>query len=236
MPPIAASLKNTLKPRRQSSLQGKQAITAELRSCGPQVAGIIRQLGRRARRRYQVGRAYDMAREIARHVKLGSQVVDVGCGNGFTAHHLSALLQRPVFGVDVMPTVSAPIVYKQFDGLHLPFAAASQDAVLLCYVLHHCANPAGLLADVCRVLRPGGRAIVYEDVPESWFDRLLCWRHERDWRFKGGPCAFLPVLAWQGLFATLGFRTLAWRALSRLRDPTNPVRRSMLVLERSERS
>jgi cyclopropane fatty-acyl-phospholipid synthase-like methyltransferase len=34
-------------------------------------------------RRRKVGRAYDMALEIARILKPGSAVLDVGCGNGF---------------------------------------------------------------------------------------------------------------------------------------------------------
>ena len=50
----------------------------------------------RERRRRKVGRAYDMALEIARAIPCGSEVLDVGCGNGFIAHHLSALLGKSV--------------------------------------------------------------------------------------------------------------------------------------------
>src|SRR5947209_5670124 len=55
----------------------------------------------RERRRRKVGRAYDMALEIARLIPHGSEVLDVGCGNGFIAHHLSVMLGTSVVGIDV---------------------------------------------------------------------------------------------------------------------------------------
>src|SRR2546421_13102845 len=91
----------------------------------------------RERRRRKVGRAYDMALEIARVIPRGSEVLDIGCGNGFIAHHLSALLGTSVVGIDVMDATHAPIDYRQYDGREFPVADNSVDAVLLCYVLHH---------------------------------------------------------------------------------------------------
>ena len=59
---------------------------------GPLVNGIMRRL-KRERRRRKVGRAYDMALEIARAVPHGSEILDVGCGNGFIAHN--SVYKRP---------------------------------------------------------------------------------------------------------------------------------------------
>src|ERR1044071_5143135 len=91
----------------------------------------------RERRRRKVGRAYDMALEIARVLPPGTEVLDVGCGNGFIAHHLSAMLGASVVGVDVGADTDARIDYRRYDGAHIPLADNSVDAVLLCYVLHH---------------------------------------------------------------------------------------------------
>src|SRR5437899_7920639 len=74
----------------------------------------------RERRRRKVGRAYDMALEIARLVPRGSEILDVGCGNGFIAHHLSAMLSTMVVGIDLGNSVEAPIDYRPYDGVHFP--------------------------------------------------------------------------------------------------------------------
>src|SRR5215204_1824675 len=58
-----------------------------------------------ARRRRLVGRSYDMALELARVLPRAGRVLDVGCGGGYIAHHLSALLGAPVSGIDVRKTV-----------------------------------------------------------------------------------------------------------------------------------
>src|ERR1043165_9529491 len=116
------------------------------------VHGLKRRWARERRRR-KVGRAYDMALEIARFISPGSEVLDVGCGNGFIAHHLSAMLGTSVVGIDVGSSTEAAIEYRCFDGSHFPVAEDSVDAVLLCYVLHHAQDVHAVLAEVRRVLR-----------------------------------------------------------------------------------
>src|SRR5712692_10193942 len=74
----------------------------------------------RERRRRKVGRAYDMALEIARVIPRGSEVLDVGCGNGFIAHHLSAILGISVLGINLGNNADAPIDYRQYDGAQFP--------------------------------------------------------------------------------------------------------------------
>src|SRR5688572_26071853 len=74
----------------------------------------------RERRRRKVGRAYDMALEIAREIPPRSEVLDVGCGNGYIAHHLSAILGTNVIGIDVAGSTEAPINYRKYDGREFP--------------------------------------------------------------------------------------------------------------------
>lgn len=191
----------------------------------------LRRVARRAARRRRVARAYDMAKEIAAQIEPGGQLLDVGCGSGFIAHHLVGLCGARVVGVDVAPTAEAAIPYTRYQGRCLPFDEASFDVALLCYVLHHSAEPTLLVHEVRRVLRPGGRLVVYEDLPLTAFDRFLCRRHEASWRARTGPCTFFDEAGWHAVFRGAGFTVVSARRLSRWRNAGNPVARVRFVLE-----
>lgn len=184
----------------------------------------------RERRRRKVGRAYDMALEIARVVPRRSEVLDIGCGNGFIAHHLSAMLGTGVIGMDVMEATQAPIDYRRYDGARIPLAGNSVDAVLLCYVLHHAQDVPSLLAEIKRVLRPNGLAVIYEDIPAASWDRFVCWTHDLKWQKRSGACTFYDESGWQSMFEQTGFEIIRERQLSRLRNVTHPVRRRLSIL------
>ena len=190
---------------------------------------------RRERRRRKVGRAYDMALEITRslhRVSPGSRILDVGCGSGYIAHHLSAILDTRVIGIDLNEATEAPIDYRRFDGTRFPVETQSLDAVLFCYVLHHAQELIALLSEVRRVLRAGGQVTVYEDMPESWWDRLVCGLHDRQWRNRTGPCTFQSEAGWRKLFVSAGFEVVTTRSLSRWRNLAHSVRRRIFVLQR----
>lgn len=193
----------------------------------------IQRRWRRERRRRKVGRAYDMALEIARVLPDKSRVLDVGCGNGFIAHHLSALLNAKAIGIDLDAGTEADIDYRQFDGKQFPVADRSVDAVLLCYVLHHAQNISILMKELHRCLSFGGRAVIYEDIPSGWWDRFVCWTHNLKWRKRTGPCTFRNESEWRGLFNSAGFDILTERPLSRCRNLTHPVRRRFYVLKQN---
>jgi ubiquinone/menaquinone biosynthesis C-methylase UbiE len=184
----------------------------------------------RERRRRAVGRAYDMALEIAAVVPSDSRVLDVGCGNGFIAHHLSSLLKAPVTGIDLGSRTAARIAYQPYDGRHFPAGARSFDAVLACYVLHHAQDVKTVLNEMTRTLRPGGLAIIYEDMPHNFFDRAICWSHNLQWQHRTGRCTFRNAAAWRELFQTFNFSIVGERKLSRWRNLSHPVSRRLFVL------
>jgi ubiquinone/menaquinone biosynthesis C-methylase UbiE len=195
----------------------------------------IKRRWQRERRRRKVGRAYDMALEIARAIPRGSEVLDVGCGDGFIAHHLSAMLGTTVVGIDVMKTCEAPIDYRRYDGARFPLGDDSFDAVLLCYVLHHAQDVSVVLDEMRRVLRDGGLAVIYEDIPQTWWDKGVCWIHHRQWRNRSGPCTFQSESEWRALLKSFGLEIVSERRLSRWRNFTHPVRRQIYLL-RSRRA
>jgi ubiquinone/menaquinone biosynthesis C-methylase UbiE len=190
----------------------------------------IRRRWHRERRRRKVGRAYDMAQEIAGVLLPNSRILDVGCGNGFIAHHLSALLGGSVVGMDLGKVTDAPIDYRPFKGTHFPVEDQSFDAILLCYVLHHAQDLDALMGELRRVLRDGGRAVIYEDIPETWWDRLVCAIHDRKWRNRTGRCTFHAAHEWRLLFSSAGFEVVDERRLSRWRNLAHPVSRRLYVL------
>ena len=171
-----------------------------------------------------------MAQEIARVIPRGSEVLDVGCGNGFIAHHLSAMLGTSVVGIDLETSAAAPIDYRRYHGAQFPLMDESFDAVLLCYVLHHAQDISVVLNEMQRVLREGGLAIIYEDIPRSWWDKGVCWFHNQQGRGRTGVCAFRRESEWRALFESFGFEIVNERRLSRWRNLTHPVCRRFYLL------
>jgi ubiquinone/menaquinone biosynthesis C-methylase UbiE len=192
-------------------------------------SGIKRRFNRERRRR-KVGRAYDMALEISRFIPSGAEVLDVGCGNGFIAHHLSAMVGAKVLGIDLEESTEAVIDYVRYDGTHFPAADESFGVVLSSYVLHHAQDVRAVLNEMQRVLRPGGCAIIYEDIPATWWDRFVCGIHNRQWKDRTGACTFRQESEWRGLFAECSFEIVKERQLARMRNLTHPVRRQLYVL------
>ncbi|HEX7294898.1 MAG TPA: class I SAM-dependent methyltransferase [Pyrinomonadaceae bacterium] len=193
------------------------------------LTGIQRRF-ERTRRRRKVGRAYDMALEIARVLPSGANVLDIGCGNGFIAHHLSGILKSKIVGLDVSAGPTANIDYLPYDGRHFPVQDEMFEAVLLCYVLHHAHDASLVLNEVTRVLKEDGLVIIYEDIPERWLDRAACWIHNQQWLKRTGACTFRLAAEWRQLFCGMGFEVVYERKLSRWRNVAHPVSRRFFVL------
>ena len=191
---------------------------------------------RRQRRRLTIGRAYDMALELARMVPKGATVLDVGCGNGFIAHHLTCMLNATVVGLDLGGKPEARIPYAPYDGRHFPIRDQSFDTVLLCYVLHHAQNCNLVMAEIRRVLKSGGLVFVYEDIPSGRWNKAVCWTHDRKWRGRTGPCTFRLEEDWRRLFNAAEFDIVAERPLSRWRNLAHPVSRRLYVLRINDSS
>lgn len=102
----------------------------------------------------------------------GQRALDVCCGTGDVALAL-ARTGAQVTGLDFSPEMLAvarrraqasnpPVDFVQGDALALPFADAAFDAVTISYGLRNLADFAAGLAEMARVLRPGGRLVVLD--------------------------------------------------------------------------
>jgi SAM-dependent methyltransferase len=89
-----------------------------------------------------------------------ARVLEVGAGPGFLAAHARA--ERPDLRWIATDVIETPWNDLVADGLRLPLAAASVEAVVGLDLVHHLARPAAFFAEAARVLVPGGRVAVVE--------------------------------------------------------------------------
>lgn len=93
-----------------------------------------------------------MSKHLAVELPSAARVLDIGCGDGSIA---AAIIARrgdlDITGVDVLVRQSTHIRVFPYDGVTLPFADSSFDAVCLVDVLHHTDDPFATLREAARV-------------------------------------------------------------------------------------
>jgi 2-polyprenyl-6-hydroxyphenyl methylase/3-demethylubiquinone-9 3-methyltransferase len=112
----------------------------------------------------------------------GLDVLDIGCAGGFMAEAL-ARRGATVTGIDPAAEALAAardhaaaeglsIRYDEGMGEALPYPDASFDAVVCVDVLEHVADLDAVLAELTRVLRPGGW-FLFDTINRGWLARLV---------------------------------------------------------------
>jgi len=166
---------------------------------------------------YTAGRgAPDLERLLALLTPApGETALDVATATGNTALALAPLVAA-VVGLDLTPEMgrqfeqraaAAGIGNARFvagDATHLPFPSGSFDLVTCRRAAHHFPDVPGALAEMHRVLRPGGRlGLVDMTVPEAPQAAALLNAMERD-RDPSHLAALSPE-TWRALVAAAGF-------------------------------
>jgi 2-polyprenyl-3-methyl-5-hydroxy-6-metoxy-1,4-benzoquinol methylase len=135
----------------------------------------------------QLGFHYDLA--IDRLRGRERRVLDIACGVGFGAHRLSQE-GHTVVGADIDTSVLSVarerfahvsgLSFEEVDGEEMPYETASFDVVATFETLEHVRSPERYLAEVRRVLRPGGE--LFLSVPQNrWGHIPLNPQHEREY-------------------------------------------------------
>ena len=127
-----------------------------------------------------------------------NRVLDVGCGDGQISRLAARMGSTNVVGID--PTWNQVAVAAERAGgpafaragaADLPFADGTFDAVVACLVFEHIRDVDSAIAEVARVLRPGGRFAFFLNHPllqtpnSGWIDDQVLDPPEQYWRI--GP-------------------------------------------------
>jgi SAM-dependent methyltransferase len=124
-----------------------------------------------------------------------SAVLEIGSGPGELALEIARRLPgAEVVGIDVAEAMVDRATgraraegleqrarFQLADAAALPLADGSFDVVVSTLSLHHWSDPAAVFAEIARVLRPGGVALVYDLRPFAYT------RHELEVFLAGGP-------------------------------------------------
>ncbi len=117
--------------------------------------------------------------------KIDGPILDAGCGTG------EKTIRLVDFGYDVIGVDLADVALKearakieeaghsnsikivQADLTHLAFPDAVFGAIVVWGVLMHIPNLEAVIAELCRVLKPNGKIVVYDANPRSFDAKLL---------------------------------------------------------------
>ena len=128
--------------------------------------------------------------EVARVAsRPGAVILEVGISSGFLLNEMIARLPQATFiGADytlgtlekAAQRLPAHVPLLQFDLTECPLPTASVDAAVLLNVLEHIEHDTTALAQLHRILKPGGAVIIEVPAGEGLYDRydkaLLHWR------------------------------------------------------------
>lgn len=117
--------------------------------------------------------------------QVNGNLLDLGCGTGYAAPYLRQRYQQaPLLHLDLAhgmltfareqrPVSNA--LYLCGDAEHLPLADACVDMIWSSLAIQWCEQPGHLLAELSRVLRPGGRCLLATLGPATLHELKRAW-------------------------------------------------------------
>lgn len=163
-----------------------------------------------------------------------ARILDIGAGTAHVTEAIRAAGHSPV-ALDLTDLRFVPEPLVLGNGTRLPFAANTFDVSLLSTVLHHAPKDSQpeMLAEAVRVLRPGGRLLILEDIYANKFELISNWVVDAisNGQIFGEPHSNRTLAEWTDLIGSLGLRLVhteqffAWFGFIR-------IRQALLVIER----
>jgi SAM-dependent methyltransferase len=115
-------------------------------------------------------------------VRAGQKYLDLGCGNGAAPIYLAQKYPLDVTGIDIDPDQIRlaeqqshgmnNVHFQTNDGRRLPFLEGAFDIVSTNKVMHHVPNWPEAIAEMIRVLKPGGYFIYADLIYPGWLAAL----------------------------------------------------------------
>jgi 2-polyprenyl-6-hydroxyphenyl methylase/3-demethylubiquinone-9 3-methyltransferase len=114
-------------------------------------------------------------RHIPPAARPGALLLDVACGAGLLGPHLADTAYTHI-GIDLSPTAITQarehgIASIRGDVSLLPFRDETFDVVVAGEILEHVTDFGAVVAEACRVLRPGG-TLVIDTIANTWWGRF----------------------------------------------------------------
>lgn len=145
---------------------------------------------------------------VQAYVAASDSVLDLGCGPGVFLLRLAGICGQ-VVGADITKRfveMARDAIEKrglenatavEIDGKRLDFANARFDKILLVDVIHHLENSEQVLAEAHRVLKPGGKLLIFEPNKLNPALFLMCVLDRNEWGLLslGTRSAYETVLA-----------------------------------------
>jgi len=143
----------------------------------------------------------------------GQAVLDIGTGTGWAVRRMAAMLdqQGQFYGIDLAAGMLARAAaqstayptahFARANAEALPFRSGTFDLLICTNSFHHYLHPAQALAEMRRVLRPGGRLYLGDVTSDSLLGKTLDWRARRR---EPEHVRFYNTGEYQRLFAAAG--------------------------------
>jgi len=195
--------------------------TSRWRLKGPEMEGPIARWYARVRgTERQLAEYRKQAAEITAGLPTGARVLEVAPGPGYLAIEMARLGRLQVTGLDISRTfveiarerareAGVNVEFRQGDVAHMPFETGSFDLVVCQAAFKNFPLPLSALAEMHRVLRVGGTALIHDMSRDATHDDI-------DREVKGMGLGRISTFTTKGTLEMLKRRAYAPAQLERL--------------------
>ncbi len=193
---------------------------------------------------------------VYRNIDLSevSNLLEVGCGVGAqSAIILRRFPKLKLTGIDLntkqlaeakaylasLPHTQGRYDIQEMNAENMSFSANGFDGAFLCWILEHVKDPARILNEVRRVVRPGGVVYITEVMNSSFFldpyspNMWKYWMAFNDYQIEGAGDPFIGAKL-GNLLISVGFHRVQTEVITWHLDNRHPEKRRQIIAYWSE--